>query len=50
MRRFSVGAEFLIDAEDEDEARGLVSGFVDDFSNTYPDRDSDVMVQDVTEQ
>jgi hypothetical protein len=49
LQTFSVGVEFLIDANDADDARLIVSNFVDAFPNEVDaELSPDVIVQDVT--
>lgn len=49
-RRYSVGVEFMLDADNEEEAVSLVSNFADSFpSQIDADFDPDVIVQDATE-
>lgn len=52
MKRWSVGAEFLVDADDESEARRLVGNFVDSFPDQVEGGESvdpDVILQEASE-
>lgn len=50
MKRYSVGVEFLVNAESVDDARSIVGNFVDGFPAEVADEaEGDVIVQDATE-
>lgn len=46
--RYSIGAELLVNAESDEEARVLVGNFLDSFPSQIEGHDGDVMMQDVT--
>jgi hypothetical protein len=49
MNRYSVGAEFFVNAETEQDALTLVSNFIDSFPDQVgPDEDGDVILQDAS--
>lgn len=49
-KRWSVGVEFFLEAETEDEARSEVTNFVDAFpEHVGHDAEGDVIVQDSSE-